>query len=162
WDHIHAAVLTHTHCDHWNARAVAELHERRIPLHCHTEHLAVLAQTEAGTELIEAGLSRCYEVGRAWEFPTGCRCEAIALNHDGGVTCGFRIDGPADIFGACWALGYATDVGCWDDTLVQQLLNVDVLAVEFNHDVQMQRNSRRPFQLIRRVLGDQGHLSNAQ
>src|SRR5213076_1241688 len=39
---------------------------------------------------------------------------------------------------------------------------VDVLAVEYNHDERMQRASGRPQILINRVLGDRGHLSNAQ
>jgi hypothetical protein len=39
---------------------------------------------------------------------------------------------------------------------------VTVLGLEFNHDVRMQLASRRPEMLIRRVLGDHGHLSNDQ
>jgi hypothetical protein len=37
-----------------------------------------------------------------------------------------------------------------------------VLALEFNHDVAMQYASGRSPRLIARVLGDRGHLSNAQ
>jgi hypothetical protein len=42
------------------------------------------------------------------------------------------------------------------------LLNVDVLALEFNHDENMEKASGRAESLIRRVLGDHGHLSNDQ
>ena len=42
------------------------------------------------------------------------------------------------------------------------LADVDVLAVEFNHDVAMEHASGRSSRLIGRVLGDEGHLSNAQ
>jgi hypothetical protein len=48
----------------------------------------------------------------------------------------------------------------------QQLLDhfagVDVLALEFNHDVGLEKKSRRPRMLVDRVLGDRGHLSNRQ
>jgi hypothetical protein len=39
---------------------------------------------------------------------------------------------------------------------------VDLLGVEFNHDVAMQRSSGRSRALIMRNLGDRGHLSNRQ
>jgi phosphoribosyl 1,2-cyclic phosphodiesterase len=59
-------------------------------------------------------------------------------------------------------MGYATDLGTWDDDLVRHLADVDVLALEFNHDVEMQRASGRPKLLIDRVLSERGHLSNNQ
>ena len=39
---------------------------------------------------------------------------------------------------------------------------MDLLAVEFNHDLDLERASRRPAFLIARILGDEGHLSNDQ
>ena len=42
------------------------------------------------------------------------------------------------------------------------LLDVDLLALEFNHDPVLLKGSNRPPWLIERVLGDEGHLSNAQ
>lgn len=48
------------------------------------------------------------------------------------------------------------------DDLVAAFRGVNVLAIEFNHDVQMQEASRRPRMLVNRVLGKLGHLSNAQ
>src|SRR5262249_25134637 len=56
----------------------------------------------------------------------------------------------------------AADLGCWDAELVERLANVDLLAVEFNHDVVMQHTSGRGPRLIERILGDDGHLSNEQ
>jgi hypothetical protein len=42
------------------------------------------------------------------------------------------------------------------------LLDVDLLALEFNHDVELEYRSGRHPRLISRVLGDDGHLSNEQ
>src|SRR5262249_32307377 len=42
------------------------------------------------------------------------------------------------------------------------LADVDLLAVEFNHDEELERSSGRSPRLIARVLGDEGHLSNHQ
>jgi hypothetical protein len=66
------------------------------------------------------------------------------------------------LFDTPWAMGYASDLGCWDESVAEAFANVDVLALEFNHDEAMQKTSRRPWQLIERVLSDEGHLSNLQ
>jgi phosphoribosyl 1,2-cyclic phosphodiesterase len=157
WDHIGAAVLTHTHADHWKERTFALLEKRGIPLYCHAEHMESLAgQSPAFAGLRAAGLVRFYEIGVEVEPLPGLTFIPFPVAHDGGVTCGFRFEaGPH-------ALGYAADLGSWGPELVQALANVDVLAIEFNHDVSLEMNSGRSSQLIARVLGDDGHLSNEQ
>src|SRR5207249_12111688 len=60
------------------------------------------------------------------------------------------------------SVGFAADLGTWDLNLAERMANVDLLAVEFNHDVAMQYASGRSSLLIARVLSDHGHLSNAQ
>ncbi len=161
WRRVHAAVLTHTHGDHWSPHTLRELFRRRIPLYCHAEHIASLERARVFRRLADAGLVRHYVLGRAWPLP-GCRCEAFEVKHDSELTCGFRFEGPLTLFGPSWAVGYAADLGCWDEELAARLRDVDVLALEFNHDVVLQRQSGRPYELIRRVLSDHGHLSNAQ
>jgi hypothetical protein len=86
----------------------------------------------------------------------------LKLNHDGGGSYGFRFEGAPNLFGESWSLAYLTDLGCWDDDLAQALVDVDLLALEFNHDVNLEYASGRTAHLIARVLGDQGHLSNDQ
>jgi phosphoribosyl 1,2-cyclic phosphodiesterase len=163
WNHVHAAVLTHTHGDHWNENTLGQLRDRRIPLWCHARHEADLAAASPTFgELRAAGLVERYETGATWPLGAGCRCTAFEVQHDSGVTCGFRFEGLADIFGDGWALAYAADLGCWTPEIAGRLADADVVALEFNHDVGLQCGSGRPVRLIRRVLGDRGHLSNAQ
>src|SRR5262249_17271992 len=81
---------------------------------------------------------------------------------DSGATFGFRFESTTDLFGPSAALGYAADLGCWDADLLAGLTNVDLLALEFNHDVELEYRSSRHPRLVSRVLGDDGHLSNEQ
>ncbi len=90
------------------------------------------------------------------------RCLLLPIRHDGGATFGFRLEGRPNLFGHAASIGYVADLGTWDRTLAEGLANVDLLAVEFNHDVAMEHCSGRSPSLIARVLGDHGHLSNAQ
>ena len=165
WSSVQAVVLTHTHTDHWKPTTLRLLYTNGIPLYCHGEHRAeIRANCPAPLyEKLEAArLIRTYTPGKELVFFGRVGCLPLELNHDGGPTFGFRFSGSADLFGPAWSLGYAADLGCWDDQLAAALSDVEVLALEFNHDVAMQRTSGRHPKLIARVLGDQGHLSNEQ
>jgi hypothetical protein len=163
WDGIRGVVLTHTHTDHWSARSLARLMELGVPFFCHAEHLRPLnRQCPEFQSLQFAGLVKTYSAGRIFEPVRGTRCRALALKHDGGATFGFRIEADASAGAPQWAVGYVADLGSWDSSLARDLADVDVLALEFNHDVDLQLASGRARWLIQRVLGDFGHLSNAQ
>jgi L-ascorbate metabolism protein UlaG (beta-lactamase superfamily) len=163
WDGIRGVVLTHTHSDHWNPRTLARLVASRVPFFCHGEHLRPLQLgCREFQDLQFAGLVKTYHSGSEFVPVPGVRCRALALKHDGGPTFGFRIEEEAQTAPPKWAVGYAADLGSWDERLAQALADVDVLAIEFNHDVEMQLASRRARWLINRVLGEFGHLSNIQ
>jgi phosphoribosyl 1,2-cyclic phosphodiesterase len=162
WGQVQAVLLTHTHGDHWNGRTLTHLRRRRIPLYCHPAHQPVLAsQGWAFTKLQTEGLVRTYDE-TAWDLAPGLRCQPLRLRHDGGATYGFRFQGSGEGTNSAWALGYVADLGSWTPNLAQALADVDLLALEFNHDVDLEYASGRSPRLIARVLGAEGHLSNEQ
>ncbi|HEY1861263.1 MAG TPA: MBL fold metallo-hydrolase [Gemmataceae bacterium] len=163
WNHIHALLLTHTHSDHWKETTLVHIARRSIPIYCHEDHHDYLSSGSiAFARLAEAGLVRLFEASEEIQLSPGLRCRPIPVRHDSGATFGFRFDGVPDLFGHASALAYLADLGCWDDGLADAVADVDLLALEFNHDVEMERCSGRMPQLIARVLGEEGHLSNEQ
>ncbi|HMC63978.1 MAG TPA: MBL fold metallo-hydrolase [Gemmataceae bacterium] len=163
WRHVHALLLTHTHGDHWHERTFTHLWRQRAPVYCHADHLAELQQySRSFGKLQEIGLVRHYEPHVDMRLAPGVRCLPLPLRHDGAGTFGFRFECSPEVDGVLFALGYVADLGSWNHGLVAQLADVDVLALEFNHDVELEQASDRSPQLIARVLGDHGHLSNAQ
>jgi phosphoribosyl 1,2-cyclic phosphodiesterase len=60
------------------------------------------------------------------------------------------------------SVGYVADTGVWTSAIADALADVDLLGVEFNHDIDLQRNSGRSYHLVERNLGPRGHLSNDQ
>jgi phosphoribosyl 1,2-cyclic phosphodiesterase len=156
WEHVTAAILTHTHADHWHATTLVELRRRKIPLFLHERHADHLRQFDAFLDLESAGLTRPYSPLKAFSPLPGVDVRAAAVPHDSDPTFALRFDIGSD------SLGYAADVGEPTRELATLLHGVGVLALEFNHCEAMQRASRRPVFLVRRVLGPYGHLSNAQ
>jgi phosphoribosyl 1,2-cyclic phosphodiesterase len=159
---INSLVLTHTHGDHWNDSALAWLYDQNASLFCHPSHHLVLSRSSAFRGLVNDGRVKDYAAGVEFSPAPGMRALPIPVRHDGGATFAFRIEGPADLFGAASVVGHATDLGTWDEELADHLADADLLAVEFNHDLEMEKRSPRPAFLIQRVLGDHGHLSNCQ
>jgi phosphoribosyl 1,2-cyclic phosphodiesterase len=163
WATIKAVILTHTHSDHWKDRTLAHLHTRHIPLYCHPAHAPTLhTWSPAFAGLSTASLVHFFEAGAEVCLAPGLRFRPFPVRHDGGPTFGFRVEGAGDLFGQATALAYAADLGCWDEAILGAMCEVDLLAMEFNHDVNLERTSGRSGHLIARVLGDEGHLSNAQ
>jgi phosphoribosyl 1,2-cyclic phosphodiesterase len=157
WSSVHAVVLTHTHGDHWNSRTLAHLRRERIPLYCHPSHAAELANYSRELRRLEHDrLVHPYSESDCFRLGKSINCRPLAVRHDSGATFAFRFEGDG------WALAYAADLGCWTPDLACDLADVDVLCLEFNHDVEMERQSGRPDDLIDRVLSDDGHLSNDQ
>ena len=54
----------------------------------------------------------------------------------------------------------ATDMGNFDDYVVNKLKNSDIMVIEANHDIRMLQAGPYPYYLKQRILGDRGHLSN--
>jgi phosphoribosyl 1,2-cyclic phosphodiesterase len=163
WSQIRMVLLTHTHSDHWNERTLLYLRRLRIPLVCHTDHhAALLAYSPAFEGLLADDLVQTYEPDVNLPLAPGLCCRPFRLCHDCGLTCGFRFERTSELFGEACALAYAADLGSWTADLADVLSDVDLLALEFNHDVAMEQCSGRSPRLIARVLGDHGHLSNVQ
>ncbi len=163
WDQVKVALLTHTHSDHWKDTTLTQLHRRRIPLYCHDGHRNDLRRYAAVfDDLEQLGLVREYQAGVAFSPVAGLSVRPVPVRHDGGPTFAFRVEGSSDLFGRACSLAYAADLGSWTAELAHALADVDLLALEFNHDVQMEYASGRSPYLIARVLGEEGHLSNEQ
>ena len=59
-------------------------------------------------------------------------------------------------------LGVLTDLGSLTPHVEAHYSGLDALVLECNHDLQMLEEGPYPYQLKQRILGDYGHLSNAQ
>ena len=57
-------------------------------------------------------------------------------------------------------VGMATDLGVYDEYIIDHLAGSDVLLLEANHDISMLEAGKYPYPLKCRILSELGHLSN--
>lgn len=140
-----AVVLTHEHSDHTGG-VHGLLRRRRLPVFCSAGTARAVSLETEFTEVV-AGEFVSIGALRLLPFPVA---------HDAAEPLQYVFsDGDR-------RLGVLTDVGAPGDEVFAALAGVDALLLECNHDVEMLRGSAYPPFLQARILGDRGHLSNAQ
>lgn len=76
------------------------------------------------------------------------------ISHDAVQPVGYRFESGGK------KAAVATDMGYYDEYIVEQLSGLDTLLLESNHDLRMLQVGRYPYYLKRRIASDRGHLSN--
>lgn len=57
-------------------------------------------------------------------------------------------------------VGIITDLGTYNDYIIEEMKNMDAILMEANHDIRMLQVGPYPYYLKQRILSDHGHLSN--
>ena len=80
--------------------------------------------------------------------------EPIAISHDAADPVAYRVSAGEK------SAAVMTDLGYYDERIVNKLQNLDAIVLEANHDVRMLQTGPYPYPLKQRILGNRGHLSN--
>lgn len=148
---VDGILITHEHADHINGLGVL-IRKREMPVYA-----------TAGT------ITAIRNAGSLGDIPEDLFCEIkeddsfvikdvtinpMRISHDAAqpVAYRFRCDKKQ--------AGIITDLGEYNDYIVESLRGMDALVLEANHDVRMLETGPYPYYLKRRILGERGHLSN--
>lgn len=150
-DDINGILITHEHSDHIQGLGVF-LRKYKVPVYASTGTMRAIRSSKSLGKLPEEML---IEVANEDTFVIGdIEVEPFAISHDSNEPFAYRMN-HAD---KCIAV--ATDLGVYDDYIIEKLSGLDAILLEANHDVHMLEVGPYPYPLKRRVLGDHGHLSN--
>ncbi|MCJ8013018.1 MBL fold metallo-hydrolase [Paenibacillus sp. KQZ6P-2] len=148
-EEIDGILVTHEHSDHIKGLgAVARKYD--LPIYAN----------EKTWEAMEKSIGKIAEEnrivmdsGEVRDFGS-LRVESFGISHDAAEPVGYCFyDGNEK-------LSVATDLGYMSDKVKQALSDSNVMVLEANHDIEMLRMGRYPWNIKRRILGDMGHLSN--
>ncbi len=150
-DDISAILITHEHIDHVGGLGVL-LRKKEIPVYATDGTIrgirAVKTLGKINYDLFESvRTDDVFSVGTLDILP-------IATPHDSIEPCMYRV------FGREYSAAVMTDLGYYDDYIVDHLRGVNMALLEANHDVGMVEAGPYPYSLKRRILGSGGHLSN--
>lgn len=148
---VRAVALTHEHSDHRSAVGVLVRNTDWNFLATRETKLAVEA---AVGEEIPASRWLELRAGHACDWE-GWRVLPFSLPHDAVDPVAFRVEAGG------WAAAVVTDLGHGTALVADHCADLDLLALEANHDVDMLRTGAYPDALKARILSRVGHLSNA-
>lgn len=148
-DQIDAILITHDHTDHIAGLRVI----------CDKWNIPIIANAETAKGIIGnlhiAPNFKIFTTGEEFEIGD-FTINSFSVQHDTLDPVGFIFKLGELKIGICADLGYVT-------TLVEKnLQDCDYLYIEANHEISMVHSSNRPIFYKQRVLGRQGHLSNAE
>lgn len=150
-DTLQGVLVTHEHSDHISGLGILA-RRYHIPIYTTYETARAIRQIKSMGELPEDAF--CYIKPDETFQINDINIEPFSTSHDAANPVGYTIRSEGH------KIGFATDLGKYDDYIVSKLNDSDLLFVEANHDVNMLMVGRYPYYLKQRILGDRGHLSN--
>lgn len=144
-------LVTHEHIDHIAGLGVlARRYE--IPIFATEKTIqAILNSKSVGK--IDEDLFQVVKPGKRFSIGE-LIINPISISHDAADPVAYKV------INGDKSLAVVTDLGNYNQAIVDELQGLDALLLEANHDIKMLQMGAYPYPLKQRILGDRGHLSN--
>lgn len=148
---VDGILITHEHSDHISGLGVVA-RKHGIPIYATRGTIDAILHSKTIGKIDEALFC---EIEPDVDFMIGdVTVSPVAISHDAAQPAAYivRQEGKS--------IGVITDLGKYDQYIIERLQGLDVLLLEANHDIRMLQVGNYPYYLKQRILGERGHLSN--
>lgn len=150
-EELSGILITHEHTDHIQGLGVFS-RKYEVPIYATVGTIAGI-QGCGGLGEIPKRLFRTIVTDTPFTIGD-LNVKPFAISHDANEPTGFRIEKEDK------AVAIATDLGMYDEYIIDNLKGLNAVLLEANHDIHMLEVGPYPYYLKQRVLGNHGHLSN--
>jgi phosphoribosyl 1,2-cyclic phosphodiesterase len=147
---IDGVLITHEHTDHVSALEPFLRANKKAKIYVH----------QKGFKALSLRLPQAEERFVPFDAPffaDGYFVEFYECSHDASFCCGYKVTEESGV-----SIATVTDTGKTDKQLISFFKGCHTVLIESNHDEVMLKQGNYPYPLKRRILGETGHLSNAQ
>lgn len=146
---ISCVLVTHEHSDHVKGLG-ALARKYKLPVYANMKTWNAL---DASVGELPNEQRKSFKTGEAFCLG-GLTVEPFPISHDAAEPVAYNF------MTESVKLSIATDIGYMSPIVKEKVKDADVLVLESNHDVDMLRIGKYPWNVKRRILSDVGHLSN--
>ena len=144
-------LVTHEHSDH--IAGIGVLARRYgIPFYSTRGTIEAIKRSKSVGEIDES-LFQVITPGKRFSIGN-LIFKPISISHDAADPVAYKVSNEKK------SVAVITDLGNYNQALVDELQGLDALLLEANHDIKMLQMGPYPYPLKQRILGDRGHLSN--
>ena len=148
---LDAILLTHEHIDHIRSIGVL-VRKFAVPVYATEGTIRELFNVSSMGKM-DPSLFHTIRADEAFTIGE-TKIEPFRIMHDAAEPVGYRLENGGS------RMAVATDMGCYNDYIVDHLKDLDGMVIEANHDINMLQVGPYPYPLKIRIMGENGHLSN--
>lgn len=150
-ENIKGIFITHEHSDHIKGLGPL-LRKFKIPVYATADTIGAIWE-KGNMKNISPEIF--HSIDRQQDLSVGDYIiESMPISHDAADPVCYTVEKDEK------KIGIATDMGKYDDALIEKLGQCDAVLLEANHDINMLQVGPYPYSLKMRILGEKGHLSN--
>lgn len=146
-EEIAGILITHEHVDHVRSVRMINKSARNAKVYATKGTYKAICDKVPEGDFVQVTYGNDFTIGDITVKP-------FKLSHDAAEPVGYSFISNGR------QLTIVTDTGCLTEEIIDHAKSADHLVLEANHEVNILQMGSYPYSLKRRILGDEGHLSN--